>query len=136
MRFMLDTNICIYIMKSRPPEVRHRLQGMVVGEVGVSSIVVAELWHGIHKSRRVRHNAAALEDFLEYCEVLDWPEAAAPIYGKIRSSLEAEGRIIGGNNLLIAAHAVHAGVTLVTNNNREFQRVPGLQVENWVNRPR
>lgn len=132
MRYMLDTNICIYIMKRHPPEVRRHLSGVPIGEVVLSSIVLAELWHGVRKSRRKEHNTAALTDFLAFCEVYDWPCEAAPIYGDIRSALEHQGRIIGGNDLLIAAHALYLGAMLVTNNGRELERVPGLVVENWA----
>lgn len=134
MRYMLDTNICIYTMKRHPPEVHRRLSRVSVDEVAISSIVLAELWHGVRKSQRREHNAAALTDFLAFCQVRDWPRGAAPIYGDIRSTLERQGQVIGANDLLIAAHAIHAGATLATNNGRELERVPGLVVENWASR--
>lgn len=132
MRYLLDTNICIYIMKRQPAEVRDRLRDIPVGAVGISSIVLAELWHGVCKSQRRRQNEAALSDFLVFCAVEEWPVAAAKHYGEIRAELEREGKIIGGNDLLIAAHALQARATLVTNNMAEFHRVQGLSLENWV----
>ena len=132
MLYVLDTNICIYIMKQQPPRVRERLHTIPVGEVGISSMVLAELWYGIRKSAQRERNTQALNDFLAFCEVLDWPGDAAPLYGDIRTELERQGRPIGGNDLLIAAHARYIGATLVTNNDREFRRVAGLSVENWV----
>lgn len=132
MRYLLDTDICIYIMKSQPPSVRTRLRKIPVGNVAVSAIVLAELQYGISKSSRREHNAAALQDFLEYCPVEDWPQAAAGVYGDIRMALERSGSPIGGNDLLIAAHAIHVKATLVTHNSREFKRVPGLKTEDWA----
>ena len=131
MRWMLDTDTCIYVMKQQPPQVRQRLRRVAIGEVGVSAIVVAELEFGVAKSKRRRGNAAALGDFLGYCMVLDWPREAAATYADIRSTLEAQGTSIGGNDLLIAAHALQLGSTLVTNNTAEFKRVAGLALENW-----
>jgi tRNA(fMet)-specific endonuclease VapC len=131
MRWMLDTDICIFIMKHHPPQVRARLRRAAIGEVGISAIVLGELKLGIAKSKRRGDNTAALEDFLAYCIVLDWPQDAASTYADIRANLEAQGTPIGGNDLLIAAHAQHLGSTLVTNNTAEFERVSGLRLENW-----
>lgn len=132
MRYMLDTDTCIYIMKAQPTSVRKRLEKIPVSAVAISAVVLAELEYGIDKSRRPEHNQAALKDFLDYCSVEDWPRAAADIYGQIRIALERRGTPIGGNDLLIAAHAVHSKVTLVTHNGREFERVPGLKIEDWA----
>lgn len=132
MRWMLDTNTCIYTMKHHPPQVRERLRGIAIGEVGISAIVLAELRFGIEKSRRRKENAAALGDFLTYCLVLDWPHEATRIYAQIRDTLESSGTPIGANDLLIASHAVYLNCTLVTNNRAEFDRVPGLTIDNWV----
>ncbi len=132
MRWMLDTNTCIDIMKRHPPPVRERLRRVAIGEVGISAIAHAELRFGIHKSRRRAENEAALADFLSYCLVLDWPQAASDAYAEIRRELEAAGTPIGSNDLLIAAHALHLGCTLVTNNTEEFQRVRGLRIDNWI----
>jgi tRNA(fMet)-specific endonuclease VapC len=132
MRYLLDTDICIYTMKRHPPEVRARLSALPVGDVGISGIVLAELRYGICKSERRQANEAALRDFLAFCKVLDWPQGAASEYGLIRAELECQGRIIGSNDLLIAAHALHLGVALVTNNTDELKRVSGLKIENWI----
>ncbi len=132
MRWMLDTNTCIYIMKHHPPQVQARLRRIAIGEVGISAIVLAELRFGIRKSRRREDNAAALADFLTYSLVLDWPQEASGVYAEIRDELEGQGTPIGSNDLLIAAHALYLGCTLVTNNVQEFIRVDGLVVDNWT----
>jgi tRNA(fMet)-specific endonuclease VapC len=132
MRWMLDTNTCIYIMKHHPPQVRERLRQIAIGEVGISAIVLAELRFGVEKSQRRDENAAALTDFLAFCLVLDWPQQASGLYARIRNDLEARGMLIGSNDLLIAAHALHLGCTLVTNNVDEFTRVDGLGIDNWI----
>jgi tRNA(fMet)-specific endonuclease VapC len=132
MRWMLDTNTCIYIMKHHPPQVQARLRRIAIGEVGISAIVLAELRFGIQKSRRREENAAALADFLPYCLVLDWPQEASGVYAEIRDELETQGTPIGSNDLLIAAHALYLGCTLVANNVQEFSRVKGLVIDNWA----
>ena len=129
---MLDTNTCIYIMKHHPPQVRERMRRIAIGDVGLSAVVLAELRFGIRKSQRQAENEAALADFLSYCLVLDWPQAASKAYAKVRRDLEAKGTPIGSNDFLIAAHALHLGCTLVTNNTEEFKRVRGLGLENWI----
>ncbi|MEB8475855.1 type II toxin-antitoxin system tRNA(fMet)-specific endonuclease VapC [Acidithiobacillus ferriphilus] len=134
MHYMLDTNICIYIMKRQPPEVESRLRDVAVGDVSLSGIVLAELWYGIHRSQKPERNEAALRDFLRFVNILDWPLEAAGVYGAIRAALTCKGSPIGGNDLLIAAHAIYEGATLVTNNGREFERVPRLNLENWAAR--
>lgn len=134
MHYMLDTNICIYIMKRQPPEVESRLRDVAVGDVSLSGIVLAELWYGIHRSQKPERNEAALRDFLRFLNILDWPLEAAGAYGAIRAALTCKGPPIGGNGLLIAAHAIYENATLVTNNGREFERVPGLNLENWAAR--
>lgn len=132
MRWMLDTNTCIYVMKHHPPQVQARLRRIAIGEVGISAIVLAELRFGVEKSRRRDENTDALSDFLAYCLVLDWPQQAAGLYARIRTELEAQGTPIGGNDLLIAAHVLYLGSTLVTNNVEELSRVRGLDWENWI----
>jgi tRNA(fMet)-specific endonuclease VapC len=132
MRWMLDTNTCIYIMKHHPPQVREQLRRVAIGEIGMSTIVLAELQFGIQKSQRQVENEVALSDFLPYCLVLDWPQAASKVYAKMRRELESQGTPIGSNDLLIAAHALHLGCTLVTNNIEEFKRVRGLRIDDWV----
>lgn len=133
-RYMLDTNTCIYLIKHHPPEVREKLGTISVGEIGVSSIAIAELWYGITESTKRKHNEGALNDFLDYVTVLDWPMKAAPQYGFVRSHLKKRGTPIGAMDLLIAAHAIALNTVLVTNNMREFRRVPRLKLENWVRR--
>lgn len=131
MRFMLDTNICIYLIKNDPPKVIARLKRHDLGEVGVSSISAAELAYGVAKSGSER-NRAALEKFLLPLEIAPFNEQAAWSYGDLRAILERAGTPIGPLDMQIAAHALSVGCTLVTNNVREFARVPRLQVENWA----
>lgn len=130
--YLLDTNICIYTMKHHPPAVQERLLAIPPDEVAISAIVLAELRHSIAKSQQQERNEGALADFLHFCQVLDWPEAASKAYADIRATLESQGQIIGANDLLIAAHALYLGATLVTNNLKEFERIPNLHLENWV----
>ena len=128
---LLDTNICIYIINMRPPEVLARFREYRLGEIGVCSVVVAELAYGVAKSQSAR-NRSALEMFLAPLEVLPFDQAAVWAYGELRASLEREGQPIGALNTMIAAHALSLDAPLVTNNTREFARVPGLRLENWV----
>ncbi len=128
---LLDTNICIYIINMRPPEVLARFREYRLGEIGVCSVVAAELAYGVAKSRSAR-NRSALEMFLAPLEVLPFNEAAVWAYGDLRASLEREGQPIGALDTMIAAHALSVDAPLVTHNTREFARVPGLRLENWV----
>lgn len=130
---LLDTNICIYVIRRRPSEVLAKFEAYEVGEIGVSSITVAELRYGAEKSGRPSQNLEALSQFLLPLETADFDASAAAEYGRIRAALERRGTPIGPLDSLIAAHAVSLGATLVTNNIREFERVPGLELENWVN---
>lgn len=132
MRYLLDTNICIYIIKRAPPEVFERFRVLRVGDVGVSAITCCELQFGVAKSSRPEQNQLALTEFFSPLEVLDFPAAAAETFGKIRAHLQSAGTPIGNYDLLIAVHALHERLTLVTNNTSEFCRVPGLKVENWI----
>ena len=132
MNYMLDTNTCIYIMKNHPPSVQNRLRKIPIGSVSISSIVLAELWYGVKKSKQVSNNTQALKDFLNFLIIEEWPQSAASIYGDIRAYLEKTGKTIGPNDLFIAAHALCLNATLVTNNTSEFQRVEDLKLENWV----
>lgn len=132
MRYLLDTNICIYLIKQKPLQVMEKFRAYSVGEIGVSSITVSELWYGVAKSRRQKANAQALEQFLLPLTVPAFDNRAAEAYGEIRAALEKKGRPIGAMDMLIAAHALSLGMVLVTNNEREFLRVPELMVENWV----
>jgi tRNA(fMet)-specific endonuclease VapC len=130
-KYMLDTNICIAVMKGRPA-VQSKISNIDPAEIGISSIVLAELAYGVWKSSQKERNAQALTDFCSICSVWDWPAAAADTYGEIRGFLEQQGRIIGANDLLIAAHTKYLNAVLITNNTREFNRIPGLPIEDWT----
>lgn len=132
MKYMLDTNICIYLIKRKPPQVLAKFQTHSVGDIGISSITVAELQYGVAKSQQQQQNQTALDLFLAPLEIVDFDPAAARQYGQIRAELEQSGTPIGAYDLLIAGHARSLRVTLVTNNTREFTHVPDLKVENWV----
>ena len=129
---MLDTNICIYISKHQPPEVRQRLAALKPGDVVMSSITNGELIYGASKSNQKKRVLRILADLKERIPILALNEGAATAYGEIRAHLEKSGRPIGANDLWIASHARTEGLTLVTNNLREFKRVPKLNIENWV----
>lgn len=133
MKYILDTDTCIYIIKNHPPNVKKKLSRLETDDIVISSIVVAELAFGIACSRRKKTNKEALDVFLSYVLIEDWPVEAAPLYGDIRAHLKSKGTPIGAMDLLIAAHAVHNRSTLVTNNTNEYKRVPKLKIENWVN---
>jgi len=130
-RIMLHTNICIHAIKRNAPEVLRHLEKTRPEDVAISSVVAAELWTGVIKSRQPQRNEQALKEFLGFAEVLDWPREAARVYGEIRAKLEAKGRSIGAMDLMIAAHAVHERATLATRNRQEFDRVEGLRIETW-----
>jgi len=131
LRFLLDTNIVIYVLKRRPIEVLSVFNANA-SRMAISSITLAELMHGAEKSSRVAENLAVIEDFCSRLEVLPYGPKAAQHYGAIRAALEKLGRPIGVNDLHIAAHARSEGLVLVTNNTSEFDRVPALELENWV----
>jgi tRNA(fMet)-specific endonuclease VapC len=131
-RYLLDTNICIYIHRHRPPEVLTRFRELKPGDAAISVITWGELRYGAQKSRQRVRVLAALDEFAALVPVLPLAESVGETYGIIRAALEAKGDPIGNNDLWIAAHATTAGLTVVTNNEREFSRVPGLMVENWV----
>jgi len=131
MRYLLDTNICIFIINHRPPLVRARFERVPVGEIGISSVTLSELHYGAAKSGRPATNMKALRKFLLPLDVLGYDEHAAERYGQLRASLEKVGTPIGPMDLMIAAHALSARLTVVTNNRREFDRVPGLVTEDW-----
>jgi len=135
-RYMLDTDTCSYIMKRSHPLVLKRLQAVPVTDVCMSIITKAELLYGVEVSPRRSQDAAALAAFLPYVEVLDFASDAALHYAEIRADLKRRGALIGANDLFIAAHARTLGLTLVTNNIAEFQRVSGLALENWTLPPR
>jgi len=131
-RYMLDADTCSYIMKRSNEAVLKRLQKTPVSDVCISVITKSELLFGVEVSPRRQHDEAALNAFLRYAEVLDFPDEASLHYGKIRADLKTLGTIIGANDLFIAAHARSIGLTLVTNNTREFGRVRNLALENWT----
>lgn len=131
-RYMLDTDTCSYIMKRSHDPLARRLQRLTVDDVCVSIITKSELLFGVEVSPRKQQDEVALNAFLRYMQVLDFSGEAALHYAKIRADLKLRGAMIGGNDLLIAAHARSLGLTLVTNNSREFGRVRNLNVENWT----
>ena len=132
MEYLLDTNICIYIIKKKPAEVFEKFKNLTIGDVGISSITLAELQYGIEKSSNAEKNREALEKFLTPIEIIDYGYEATLEYGKIRAELEKKGIVIGPLDMLIASHAKSLGMILVTNNVREFERVAGLKIENWT----
>jgi tRNA(fMet)-specific endonuclease VapC len=131
LRYLLDTNIVIYVIKRRPIEALE-IFNQNAGRMAISAITLAELMHGAEKSSKPPANLAVIEDLCSRLEVLPYGAKAAQHYGSIRASLELRGQIIGVNDLHIAAHARSDGLTLVTNNVREFERVDALQLENWA----
>jgi tRNA(fMet)-specific endonuclease VapC len=131
-RYMLDTDTCSYIMKRSNGAVLKRLQQVPVGDVCISVITKSELLFGVELSLRRQQNEVALNAFLRYVEVLDFPDAASLHYAKIRADLKTLGTMIGANDLFIAAHARSLGLMLVTNHTREFGRVRDLAIENWT----
>ena len=130
-RYLLDTNIVIYVIKRRPIEVLDKFNANAT-RMAISSITLAELIHGVEKSSQPDANLAVVEDFCSRLEVLPYTTKAAQHYGSIRAALERNGQPIGVNDLHIAGHARSEGLVLVTNNVREFERVPALQIENWI----
>jgi tRNA(fMet)-specific endonuclease VapC len=131
LRYLLDTNIVIYVLKRRPLEVLSMFNANAT-RMAISSITLAELLHGAEKSTRMSENLSVIEDFCSRMEVLPYGAKAAQHYGAIRAALEKLGQPIGVNDLHIAGHARSEGLVLVTNNVSEFSRVPALSVENWV----
>ena len=131
LKFMLDTNIVIYVIKRRPIEVLATFN-KYVGQMCISSITLAELLHGVEKSTQSEHNLRQVEDFVSRLDVLEYTPKAAAHYGDIRANLEKQGKSIGVNDLHIAGHARSEGLILVTNNLKEFERVEALRFENWV----
>lgn len=132
MRYMLDTNICIYAIKHRPPQVLERLKEHEPSEICISAITYAELVHGVEKSAAVEKNRLALTLLLSNIEIIDFDSNAADEYGNIRAALEKAGTPIGPLDMMIAGHARSLSYTVVTNNVREFERVSGLRIENWA----
>ncbi|WP_321496047.1 type II toxin-antitoxin system VapC family toxin [uncultured Desulfobacter sp.] len=132
MNYLIDTNICIYIMNQRPPEVIQKFKNHEIGQIAISSITVSELNYGVAKSQNKKQNAKRLEEFLTPFNILPYDEVASRYYGIIRSELESQGKVIGPLDMLIAAHAISEKLILVTNNEKEFQRIKSLKIENWA----
>ena len=131
-RFLLDTNICIYIRRRRPPGLLARFERLKLGEAVLSVITYGELIYGVEKSQFREQATKQLAELAGLVPIMALPPQASEFYGAIRASLEARGEIIGNNDLWIAAHAKAAGLTLVTNNEREFRRIQGLKIHNWA----
>jgi tRNA(fMet)-specific endonuclease VapC len=131
-KLMLDTNMCIYIIKQKPKKVINNFKKLSFSEVGISSIVLSELEYGVVKSTKPTQNRLALTQFLAPLEILPYDDIAAFYYGKLRTHLQKMGTPIGSLDMLIAAHTLSVGCSLVTNNVSEFQRVPRLKILNWA----
>ena len=132
MKFMLDTTTCIYIIKKKPPDVIERFIQTEISQIGISSITLSELSYGVSKSSKPEQNQIALAQFIAPLEILPYGDDAAQYYGTLRTHLEKQGTPIGSLDMLIAAHALSTDCTLVTNNEKEFVRIPKLKIENWV----
>ena len=129
--YMLDTDICAFIMRGPAEKLVRRMQAIPLQDQAMSVVTLAELLYGVRISGKPKQNREALDAIVKHLSVLDWSEGAAGHYAEIRSHLHKRGQMIGANDLMIAAHARSAGAVLVTNNERDFRRVPGLRVENW-----
>ena len=132
MKYLIDTNICIYIMNQRPLVVIEKFKQFEMGDIGVSSITVAELQYGVEKSGNPKMNQRRLEDFLAPFDIIAFGQDAASAYGDVRFQLEKRGQPIGPLDVMIAAHAISEGMILVTNYEKEFTRISSLTVENWI----
>ena len=132
MKYLLDTNICIALIKRKPARMIERITATAVGEIGISTVTLGELRYGLAKSIQKDRNRLALEEFLLPLEIMDFDEKAAETYGIVRAALEKAGMPIGPLDTQIGAHALSLGSVLVTNNTREFRRIPGLDVEDWT----
>ena len=131
MKYLLDTNICIYLIKQNPAKVLKHFKSHAIGDIGISSITLAELRYGVSRSRHIEKNQQALDEFILPLEIADFDEKAAQEYGAIRAELERAGKPIGSMDMLIGAHAHALGVILVTNNTKHFRRIEELMIENW-----
>ena len=131
-KYMLDTNICIYIIKRKPTDVIARFRQTQISQIGISSITLSELEYGVAKSSKPDQNQFALAQFLAPLEILSYGDEAAQQYGRLRALLEKQGTPIGSLDMLIAAHVLSINCILVTNNEKEFNRVPNLKIDNWV----
>jgi tRNA(fMet)-specific endonuclease VapC len=131
-RFLLDTNVFIHIRQRRPPAVLARFNRLKSGEAAISVVTYGELLYGLEKSQFREQASRQLTELVSFLPVLALPPQAGASYGAIRAALEAKGEIIGNNDMWIAAHATAAGLILVTNNEQEFRRIPGLKMQNWI----
>lgn len=131
MKYMLDTNTCIYLIKQKPEKVLRHFKTHTVGDIGISAITLAELRVGVEKSKQIQNNRQALEEFILSLEIADFDERAAMTYGAVRTALEKAGTPVGSMDMLIGAHALGLDVTLVTNNIREFKQIKKLKVVDW-----
>ena len=129
---MLDTHICIYIIRKKPVKILKKLRSFDISDIVISAITHSELAYGVSKSSHRKKNQEALTQFLSPLEIVPYDDKAAAVYGQIRNHLEKKGAIVGAMDMLIGAHAQSIPVTLVTKNLREFKRIPGLRVENWA----
>ena len=132
MKYMLDTNMCIYIIKKKPPEIIQRFKQIEISQIGISSITLSELLFGVYKSSKPEQNQLALAQFAAPLEIMSYGDEAADFYGRLRIHLEKQGTPIGSLDMLIAAHALSIGCILITNNEKEFNRIPNLKIENWA----
>jgi tRNA(fMet)-specific endonuclease VapC len=132
MKYLIDTNICVYIINKRPAAVIKKFKQFELGEIGISNITVSELQYGVAKSTYRKKNEVRLEEFLAPLEILTYDQTAASVYGDIRFQLEKRGRPIGPLDLLIAAHAISQNLVLITNNDKEFRQIKKLKIENWT----
>jgi tRNA(fMet)-specific endonuclease VapC len=132
MQYMLDTNICIYIIKRKPQAVIERFLQTEISQIGISSITLSELLFGVSKSSKPDQNKIALAQFIAPLEIMPYDDQAAHRYGDLRAHLERQGKPIGSLDMLIAAHALSINSTIVTNNEKEFIRIPNLKIDNWV----
>jgi tRNA(fMet)-specific endonuclease VapC len=132
MKVMLDTNTCIAIIKRKPPQVLKRFNAYKVGEIGISWVTLAELEFGVAKSQHIQKNQEALEEFILPLEIANFDREVARVYGRIRVILEKKGTPIGSLDTMIGAHALAQGLTLATNNTKEFSRIKGLTIVDWL----
>lgn len=132
MKYLIDTNLCIYILNNRPVEVIHKFKQFAVGEIGISTITVSELQYGVEKSMQQKQNQVRLDEFLAPLEILSFNELAARMYGDIRLRLEQSGQSIDPIDLFIAAHALSQNLIIVTNNDNKFKCIKDLDIEDWT----
>lgn len=144
MKYMLDTNICSYIIKNRPIQVLHKFKKIDVHSCVISAVTLAELKYWVARNKKIHQrsknsgdpkvNERVINDFVSHLIVMDFDDLAADVYGKIRAELEANGTLVGNADLMIGAHAISLKATLVTNNIKEFKRLPGIELENWLHK--